>query len=425
MIYRIKDISTKVGSGVTPRGGAETYTEYGIPLFRSQNIHNEGFVMDDIAFITEEIDEEMKGTRIKAGDVLLNITGASIGRCYYASNDFTRGNVNQHVCIIRPIKGIVKSAYLYYNIISDIGQQQIDLTQAGANREGLSVEDIKSFRFNIPSLAEQQRIVAFLDEKTQIIDKRIALLEKKKDAYIRLKASVINETVTKGLDKTVPLKDSGIDWIGQIPEHWHRYRIKDVGYMYSGLSGKSGEDFRSDDETITKPYIPFTNVLYNTVVNNSELNYVVLEQEEKQNTVKCGDVIFLMSSEDYESIGKSAVVQNELEEVYLNSFCRGLRIANAKYYSPFINYQLNSSKYRDALRFEARGFTRINIKIEKIASHFITLPPLSEQKAIAAYLYERCAKIDSIISNIDKQIDALKRLKRSLINEVIIGKRTI
>lgn len=425
MRLRVKDFTTKVGSGVTPRGGAETYLEQGIPLFRSQNVYDNGFLMDDIAYISEEVDESMSGTRVKPGDVLLNITGASIGRCFYTSDSFERGNVNQHVCIIRPKRNITSPSFLHYCIISNEGQEQINLSQTGANREGLSVEDIKGFSFDIPSLSVQQKIVDYLDEKTSAIDTKVELLEKKKDAYTRLKKAMINRAVTRGLDEHVKLKDSGVEWIGMIPEHWERFRLKDLGYMYSGLTGKSGDDFRCDDETKTKPYVPFTNVLNNTVVDNDNFHCVVLEENEQQNQVKAGDLLFLMSSEDYESIAKSAVVLGDPGEVYLNSFCRGLRITNHNCYVPFLNYQLNSEMYRDALRFEARGFTRINIKIDRVASHFVSLPPFSEQQTIADYLDEKCAKIDAAITNIDKQTDALRRLKRSLINEVITGQRAV
>ena len=176
---------------------------------------------------------------------------------------------------------------------------------------------------------------------------------------------------------------------------------------------------------MTKPYVPFTNVLNNTVVDNDNFHYVVMGENEQQNQVRTNDLLFLMSSEDYESIAKSAVVVGNPGEVYLNSFCRGLRITNRKCHAPFINYQLNSEMYRDALRFEARGFTRINIKIDRVSSHFVSLPPFSEQQAIANYLDEKCAKIDAAIENIGKQIDASKRLKRALINEVITGQRAV
>ena len=425
MKLRVKDFTTKVGSGVTPKGGAESYLSQGIPLFRSQNVVDNGFLLDDIAYISEEVDESMKGSRVKAGDVLLNITGASIGRCYFTSDDFDRGNVNQHVCIIRPKRNIVSPEFLHYNIISNVGKEYIRQSQTGANREGLTIEDIKNFSFEIPSLSEQQRIVNYLDKKTKAIDARISVLEKKSDAYTRLKASVINRAVTRGLTPNVPLKDSGIEWIGMIPEHWNRIRLKDVSYLYSGLTGKAGDDFRCDNESLTKPYVPFTNVLNNTKIDFNQFNRVVMGDNENQNRVNQNDLIFLMSSEDYESIAKSAVVEGDPGEVYLNSFCRGLHFTSQNVLASFVNYQLNSEKYRDALRFEARGFTRINIKIDKIACQFITLPPLNEQQQIIDYLDTKCSEIDKAIDNIGKQIDALKRLKRSLINEVVTGKRKI
>ena len=112
MILRVKDFASKVGSGVTPRGGADVYLSEGIPFFRSQNITNEGLLLDDIVYISEEINESMSSTKLFPGDVLLNITGASIGRCYYLPENFSDGNVNQHVCIIRPKKNVI-SSFLY------------------------------------------------------------------------------------------------------------------------------------------------------------------------------------------------------------------------------------------------------------------------------------------------------------------------
>lgn len=425
MRLRIKDFATKVGSGVTPKGGASVYQDNGIPLFRSQNVTNDGFLLDDIAYISEGIHKSMIGTRLMPNDVLLNITGASIGRCYYLPKNFKEGNVNQHVCIIRPKVNVVIPAFLYYNLISAVGQQMIDVCQTGANREGLTKEDICNFEFDIPSLADQQRMVTYLDTKLSEIDHQVSILTSKHDAYLRLKKSIINHAVTRGLDPNVKMKDSGIEWIGEVPEHWRRKRLKDIAYLYSGLTSKAGEDFRCDDKSKTKPYIPFTIILNNLKIDNTDLPQVVMSECEEQNKVKKNDLLFLMSSEDYESIAKSAVVTEDIGEVYLNSFCRGLRFTSKNICSIFINYQLQAKNYRDALRFEARGFTRINIKIEKISGMFVTLPPYEEQQSIAIYLDEKCSKIDTIVTNLKKQISKYANLKRSLIDEVITGKRAV
>lgn len=250
--------------------------------------------------------------------------------------------------------------------------------------------------------------------------------ERELQALIKLKQSEINSVVTRGLDSTVPMKDSGIPWIGQIPTHWHTIRLKDVSYLYGGLTGKAGDDFRCDDLSLTKPFIPFTNILNNTIVDFSNFKQVVMNDGEEQNRVHENDILFLMSSEDYESIGKTAIVIGDPGEVYLNSFCRGLRFTNLKeVYPKYVNYLLLSDKYRDALRFEARGFTRINLKIDKISSLSIAIPPLEEQKALVAYLDDKYARIEAMTANINAQIDKLKILKKALINEVVSGKRTI
>ena len=217
----------------------------------------------------------------------------------------------------------------------------------------------------------------------------------------------------------IETKNNGNDWIAEIPAHWEVKRLKDVSYLYSGLTGKAGEDFTSEQDNRAKPYIPFTNVLNNSVINPMQMNYVYFAEGEVQNRVKLNDLIFLMSSEDYDSIGKSAVVLNEFNDVYLNSFCRGLRFTEKRIDSRFVNYLLNSTPCRDSLRFEARGFTRINIKIEKIASQFICYPPLDEQQAIADFLDKKTAEIDNQISLLENKLQALIKLKKSLISEVI------
>lgn len=369
-----------------------------------------------------------KYTFFANGDLLI----AKVTPCFENGNIAIANDMKEgigfgssEIFVLRMDKSVLNT-YMFYFVQTSKFQDAACATMCGVGGlKRISPLFMRTYELSIPSLSVQQKMVDYLDEKTSAIDTQVELLEKKKDAYTRLKKAMINRAVTRGLDEHVKLKDSGVKWIGMIPEHWERFRLKDLGYMYSGLTGKSGDDFRCDDETKTKHYVPFTNVLNNTVVDNDNFHYVVLEENEQQNQVKAGDLLFLMSSEDYESIAKSAVVLGDPGEVYLNSFCRGLRIINHNCYAPFLNYQLNSEMYRDALRFEARGFTRINIKIDRVASHFVSLPPFSEQQTIADYLDEKCAKIDAAIANIDKQTDALKRLKRSLINEVITGQRAV
>ena len=415
---RLKEICDYISRGTTP-----DYVDESPYKVMNQATFSKGRLDEDnIRYTSKNVRE----AQIKKGDLLMASTGGGVlGKVFFFDSDDTSFYADSHVSILRNSKGKNLMKYLYYVFSIKYDEINATMVKGSTNQTELQRNYLLAYEMDIPSLSKQQRIVDYLDAKLGKIDARIAVLVKQQDAYARLKKSVVHHAVTRGLNPNVSLKDSGVEWIGLIPEHWERFRLKNLGYMYSGLTGKSGDDFRCDDETKTKPYVPFTNVLNNTVVDNDSFNYVAMGDNEQQNQVKTGDLLFLMSSEDYESIAKSAVVLGNPGEVYLNSFCRGLRITNNNCYAPFLNYQLNSEMYRDALRFEARGFTRINIKIDRVASHFVSLPPFLEQQAIAAYLDEKCSKIDAATENIGKQIDALKRLKRALINEVVTGQRAV
>ncbi|WP_293490710.1 restriction endonuclease subunit S [Prevotella sp.] len=332
---------------------------------------------------------------------------------------------SSEIFVLRPNKEVI-SQYLFYLSQSRDFQDKACATMCGVGGlKRISPLFMRTYEFDMPSIENQQRMVTYLDTKLSNIDHQVSLLTSKRDAYLRLKKSIINHAVTRGLNPNVKMKDSGIEWIGEVPEHWRRMRLKDIAYLYSGLTGKSGDDFRCDNTNITKPYVPFTSILNNFKINSTDFPRVIMSDNETQNQVIVNDLLFLMSSEDYDSIAKSAVVNENLGEVYLNSFCRGLRFTSKDIFANFVNYQIQATNYRDALRFEARGFTRINIKIEKISSMFVCLPPLPEQRAIATYLDDKCAKIDTIVSNLDKQISRYTDLKRSLIDEVITGKRAV
>lgn len=192
---RLKTVLLKIGSGVTPKGGAEVYQTSGIPILRSQNIHFDGLRLDDVAYITEDIHRSMNSSRVVSGDVLLNITGASIGRSFYVDDLLGEANVNQHVCILRPDND-VNTKYLYYFLASELSQLQIALLQTGANREGLNFEQLGNFLLPLPNIEVQKKIVKILDQKVQSLNN----LSSKVQTEIRLlkeyRTVLINEVVT-------------------------------------------------------------------------------------------------------------------------------------------------------------------------------------------------------------------------------------
>ena len=193
-IRKLKTIVDKVGSGVTPRGGGSVYVDEGIMLLRSQNVYFEGFKLNDVAFITEAMDKEMGNTRVKEGDVLINITGGSIGRCHFVPKGFPRANVNQHVCIVRPRN--FSSKYLYYLLRSNFCQLQVELQQTGGNREGLTSAALKNFVLSIPPENEQKKIIDYLDEKDKGLQYSIEICQEQISLLQERKQIIINDVVT-------------------------------------------------------------------------------------------------------------------------------------------------------------------------------------------------------------------------------------
>jgi type I restriction enzyme S subunit len=158
---RLGEICSKIGSGSTPKGS--NYSKTGHPFFRSQNIYDDGLVYDDIKFVSDEVQQQMNGTIVLANDILLNITGGSLGRCAIVPNHFTAGNVSQHVCIIRPMQ--MDRNYFHKIILSPYFQEFIFSSTTGAGREGLPKYNLEQFTIPIPPFPEQSRIVAEIEKQ--------------------------------------------------------------------------------------------------------------------------------------------------------------------------------------------------------------------------------------------------------------------
>ena len=208
----IGELAIKVGSGVTPRGGESVYKMDGHPFVRSQNVGLGHLILNDIAFIDEETHLRQKSTELKLEDVLLNITGASIGRSALVNEQVVGGNVNQHVCIIRTKENLI-SSFLCNFLLSNYGQRQIDSFQAGGNRQGLNFEQIKSIKITIPSTKEQTKVAKLL----QLIEERIAtqnkIIDKLKSLIKGLWSLIIPRTLIRLKSKFAILEKHILQWL--------------------------------------------------------------------------------------------------------------------------------------------------------------------------------------------------------------------
>lgn len=204
---KLRWVTNKIGSGSTPDGGSEAYVEEGIKFIRSQNVTEMGLQLADIVYIDQKTHQEMNSTQVHAKDVLLNITGASLGRTSVVPNEITSANVNQHVCIIRPIQQHIVPEYLNYVLESVIGQRQIFANQTGASREAVTFSQIGDFEVPLPPISEQKRIIQQVDSMVTNIHTSINHLKAISELLEEKRQALITAAVTGQIDVS---KEKGV-----------------------------------------------------------------------------------------------------------------------------------------------------------------------------------------------------------------------
>ena len=203
---KLGELAVKVGSGSTPKGGNAVYTTSGHCFVRSQNVGMGHLILNDIAYIDELTHQKQKSTELRTNDVLLNITGASIGRTALATEEINGGNVNQHVCIIRT-NGNVEPSFICDYIQTSKIQKYIQSLQTGGSREGLNFEQIRSFPINIPTVEEQVKIAKLLSLINERIATQSKLIEKLESLIKGIMVELQKQGVNKGTWKKVFLSD--------------------------------------------------------------------------------------------------------------------------------------------------------------------------------------------------------------------------
>ena len=201
---KLGTLATKVGSGSTPKGGDAVYTSIGHYFVRSQNVGMGFLMLDNIAHINDDIHQKHKATEIYKNDVLLNITGASIGRTAVATKELEGGNVNQHVCIIRT-NSKVNPKFLCDYIQTQRIQNHIKSLQTGGSREGLNFEQIRSFPISLPSINEQNKLTCLLDKINERIATQVRLIDRLQSLIKGIMVKLQQQGLSKGTWKRVPL----------------------------------------------------------------------------------------------------------------------------------------------------------------------------------------------------------------------------
>lgn len=327
--------------------------------------------------------------------------------------------VGSSFIIIRPYLKTVDSKFLSYSLSSHIMRYQANIYVKGASLPRISIFNASKLFSLLPPLNEQRAIAAYLDEKTTQIDRQIELLSQKIETYGRLKQSLINETVTRGLDPSVPLKDSGVEWIGQVPGHWEMKRLKDVSFMqFSNVDKKTHED------EIPVGLCNYVDVYKNDFIDSSfEFMQATANQSEiKRFTVEKHDVLVTKDSETAEDIANPALVIENLPGVLCGYHLAQIKTNENDLYGPFLFRLFQSKRYGFRFVVYAKGITRVGLSTSSFSDALTPIPPFDEQRAIAAYLDEKTAHINRIVEKIQAKIETLRELRKTLINDVVTGK---
>lgn len=386
---KLGDICNKIGSGSTPKGGREVYLNAGIPIIRSQNVLNGFLDLSDVAFISDEQHGKMKGTWVRPNDILLNITGASIGRSCVVPADLETANVNQHVCIIR-LKECADACYVCNLLLSKDVQKQIELLSVGGGRQGLNFQQIASFGFLLPPLNEQKKIAETLSVWDKAIEKTEKLIETKTKHFNQMMDNLI---IKKSLESS-----------------WKTYLIKEI-FDVVNRKNKSGN----------------TNVL-----TSSAQFGLVNQQEYYKKNIASSDIsgYYLLQKGDFAynrsySTGYPYGVVKRLDKyesgvlstLYL---CMSLK-EQYQSYSNYLVLLFESSYLNNQLalicREGARNHGLLNVSKGDFFNLKVQLPSEKEQERIVSVLQLYSKEIDLL----KKQLDNYKKQKQGLMQKLLTG----
>lgn len=417
--------TSKIGSGKTPTGGATTYLDEGVMFLRSQNIYDDGLRLEDVVYIEETVDEEMENSRVQPLDILLNITGASLGRTCMVPDPFPRANVNQHVCIIRQ-GNKERSEFIAWMLKSAGIKAQVENAQTGAAREGLNFVQISKLLISLPPLPEQTAIADFLDRETGRIDTLVA----KKRRLIALlgekRTALISRTVTRslpadaarefGLEPHTRFKDSGIEWLGEVPGGWEVTPLFRIAETIQ--TGPFGSQLHSSD--YVEGGIPLINPAH---INASKVVPDELSSVDDATAIRLsrhrfrfGDIVMGRRGE----IGRCAVI-GATEVGWLcgtGSLVVRLRNSSAAYFASIIS----GAGFCSLLELNAVGTTMLNLTPTIVGRMLVPVPPHPEQTAIATYLDRETAKIDQLVAKVEVAIARLLEYRTALITAAVTGK---
>lgn len=398
---RIKEIGTVRGRVGWKALKADEYVDEGYIFLATPNIKEKEIDFSNVNYITFERYAESPEIQLRLGDILLTKDGSTLGTANIVISLPNKATVNSSIAVLR-IKESVCNKYIYYQILSEFIQKKINLKKSGMGVPHLFQRDINNFFILLPPLFEQTAIVSYLDTKTAQIDQKIELLNQKAIQYAQLKKSLINETVIHGLDKSVQMKASGVDWIGLVPEHWEIQRI--------------GTAFEERSEKVNDTDYPPLSVSMAGIVPQMD-SVAKTDNNDNRKRVAIGDYV-INSRSDRRGASGISTYDGSVSVISI------VLSPKRKFFGKYLHHLFRSYSFIEEFYRVGRGIvddlwtTRYSV----MKSIEFSYPTYDEQKQIADYLDEKTAHIDRIITTINSQINQLKNLRKTLINDVVTGK---
>lgn len=416
-LIRMKDCSYMKGrigwQGLT----ADEFIEEGPYLVTGTDFEAGKVCWDRSYHVSEKRYDEAPQIQLKLDDLLVTKDG-TIGKLAYIDELPDKACLNSHLLLIRPLHGMYINKYLYWVLGSPVFQGYYEQESYGSTMNSLSQESIGDFHFYVPNTKEQEAIADYLDTHCAELDSIIDDLEKQIETLKAYKKALISETVTKGLDRSVPMKDSGVDWIGTIPEHWNAKRLKYVlatPLQYG--ANEAGDDF---DEN--KPrYIRITDIDEDNALKEDgkqSLEWNVA----KPYMLSDGDVLFARSGA---TVGKTFIYCSDYGPAAFAGYLIKAKTNPVKILPKFLFYITLGEGYENWKNSVFTQATIQNIGADKYSQLPVTLPPIDEQKKILAFLDDACSEIDSTVSCKVKQLEIMRSHKESMIYEYVTGKKRV
>lgn len=360
---KLKSVTSKVGSGATPKGGEAVYKNEGIPLIRSMNVHFDGFRRDGLVYIDEHEASLLDHVEVQNDDVLFNITGASIGRVTTAPDDMVGGRVNQHVCILRP-NDKLRPHFLSYYMRSPDQQSLVGNTQIGGTRQAVTKEMLLNWNISLPPLAEQERIVKLLDEADELRKLRAQADRRTADLIPSLFYEMFGENTKK--------------------PHV-RAKLERIAEVVSGVA--KGRKFNGR-LPVEVPYLRVANVQAGHLDLSEIKTIQALPEEVEELALRKGDVL-LTEGGDFDKLGRGAMLEQDLPNCIHQNHVFRVRVEQSKldpiYFAKFL---LTGEARMYFLGCAKRTTNLASINMTQLRALPVLLPPLSLQKKFAARVSE-------------------------------------